>query len=302
MKPSAIVVALDCATDATSVALLVPSEEGWFRAVASQRDSSGARHGGGVLLPLMARLLQEVGASQEDIAALVVGTGPGTFTGVRIAVATARGLALALQKPVFGVTTLQAVAAQALSTENSGLESAVSGASEIDLLIPVVDARRGQVFACSYLPVVGPDHESEDGRRLVWSGDAPVAVAPDDVLECLLARRKGRGSSRSVVLVAGPGSLVHRCVPPGQEGRVQILCSELMLDAAWLVCGQEAFEGGAGFISRLRYACEAHTHGEKALLASSSVGDIGSPESVVPVYVRPPDADIHIKKMRDPWA
>lgn len=74
-------------------------------------------------------LVRDAGAEPGDIETLVVGTGPGSFTGVRMGLAAARGLAFALDVPVAGVSTLAALAA--------GSPGAV----------PVIDARRREIFA-----------------------------------------------------------------------------------------------------------------------------------------------------------
>lgn len=85
------------------------------------------------LLPLLEELLAEAGLDWGDLTALAVGTGPGNFTGVRIAVAAARGLALALGIPAIGITRLEALA--------FGLPRPVS---------VVEDARRGEVYVQTF--------------------------------------------------------------------------------------------------------------------------------------------------------
>lgn len=74
-------------------------------------------------------LLREAGAEPSELDALAVGTGPGSFTGVRIGLATARALAFALDLPAAGVSTLDVLAAGAPAA------------------VPVIDAKRGEVFA-----------------------------------------------------------------------------------------------------------------------------------------------------------
>lgn len=113
-----LILAFDTATEAATSALVRDGE------VLGERRSSAVR-----VLADADELLVEAGLSPEDLSALAVGTGPGSFTGLRIGLAAARGLALALDVPVAGVSTLDALAAGAPGS------------------VPLVDARRREVFA-----------------------------------------------------------------------------------------------------------------------------------------------------------
>lgn len=85
------------------------------------------------LIPLLERVLQDAALSWTALSALAVGTGPGNFTGVRIAVAAARGLALSLDVPAIGVTALEAAA--------HGLPRPIT---------VIEDARRGEVYVQTF--------------------------------------------------------------------------------------------------------------------------------------------------------
>ncbi len=112
-----LILAFDTATDVTTTALVRDGE------VLGERVSRAVR-----VLADADALLRDARAEPGELSQLVVGTGPGSFTGVRIGLAAARGLAFSLSIPVAGVSTLDALAAGA------------PGA------VPVIDARRKEVF------------------------------------------------------------------------------------------------------------------------------------------------------------
>lgn len=82
------------------------------------------------LTPMIERTLAEAGVTFGDLGRLVVDVGPGRFTGLRVGVATVRALALAIDRPVVGLTSLDVLA----------------GAVDVRPVVAVVDARRGEVF------------------------------------------------------------------------------------------------------------------------------------------------------------
>jgi tRNA threonylcarbamoyladenosine biosynthesis protein TsaB len=138
-----LTLAFDTATSAAATALVRDGEvlgERISRAVSVLEDAD--------------RLLRESGLERAELTRLVVGTGPGSFTGLRLGLATARGLALALDLPVAGVSTLDALAAGA------------PGA------LPVVDGGRREVFTLvDGEPAI---RVPEDVRAALCVGDGAV--------------------------------------------------------------------------------------------------------------------------------
>jgi tRNA threonylcarbamoyladenosine biosynthesis protein TsaB len=155
-----LILAFDTATDRATSALVSDGE------VLGERVSRAS-----TLLEDVDALLRQAGAHATDIDGLAVGTGPGSFTGTRIGLAVARGLAFALGVPVAGVSTLEALAAGA------------PGATA------VIDARRREVFVAGPTVLFPADLELEPGTLCVGDGAvryrelleaAGADVPPDD--------------------------------------------------------------------------------------------------------------------------
>jgi tRNA threonylcarbamoyladenosine biosynthesis protein TsaB len=170
-----VVLGFDTATPDTVVALAAgPAEPLELRHAPAPRERPGHA---AQLLPLAAALLRRAGLRFADVERIGVGVGPGTFTGLRIGVATARALAQGTGAEVAAVSTLQALA---IAAEHDGP------------VLAVLDARRGEAFAAAY----------EDGREIL----APAAVRP----EALAGLVQALPEPPEAWLAVGDGALAFR--------------------------------------------------------------------------------------------
>jgi len=182
-----LVLAFDTATEVATSALLDGEE------VLGERSSRAV-----TVLEDVDALFRQAGARPVDLEGIAVGVGPGSFTGVRIGLATARGLSLALAVGVAGVSTLDALAAGA------------PGA------LPVIDARRREIFVADPVPrALAPDAlELEPGTLCVGGGavryrailEAAGAVVPPDEDERHVPRARFHAALASAF---GPAELVE---------------------------------------------------------------------------------------------
>ena len=144
-----IVLGFDTSTPATALALRLPDGT----TLQARDDPAPGEHPGHAtrLLPLAAGLLAQAGLRFADVHRIAVGVGPGTFTGLRIGVASARGLAQSLDAELVGVSSLRALAFAAAN----GREAAETG-----VVLALIDARRGEAFAATYAPAEEPPGRS----------------------------------------------------------------------------------------------------------------------------------------------
>jgi tRNA threonylcarbamoyladenosine biosynthesis protein TsaB len=162
----------DTSTSASSACVLRADGDAFELNPPVERLSARPAHAS-ELMPAVADVMERAGVDYPDLTAIAVGIGPGTFTGLRIGIATARALATAAGLPLRRVSSLAALAA--------GIDA--------PLRLPLIDARRGELFAALH-----------DADGVVWP---PFAAAPED----LLARLHDGGLTP---LAAGDGSIRFR--------------------------------------------------------------------------------------------
>jgi len=150
------VLAIDTALDACAAAVL---DTGRSDPLASETRAMTRGHAE-ALMPLIARVMDAAGVEFAELDRVAVTVGPGSFTGVRVGIAAARGLALASGKPAVGLSTLAAYTAPHVAAGFTGT------------VVAVVDARHGQV----YLQAFGPGGRALAPPRLAHARDAVQAA------------------------------------------------------------------------------------------------------------------------------
>ena len=168
-----MLLAFDTATPLVSVAL----HDG--TGVVVELSSTQPMKHGEQLAPLIQQALDQAGIGRQDLTAIAVGVGPGPFTGLRVGLVTARTLGFVLQLPVYGVCSLDVIAAEA-----------AAGLSEPFLV--ATDARRKEVYLASY---------DEAGRRVT----GPDVLRPADAATDQLVVGEGA--------VLYPDSFPNRATP-----------------------------------------------------------------------------------------
>src|SRR4051794_29663608 len=191
-----LILAIDTALDACAAGVL-DTDAGRMIAQESLIMKRGHAE---ALMPLIGRVIKASGLGFANLDRIAVTTGPGSFTGLRVGLSAARGIALAAEKPVVGVTTLAAYAAPVV---NQGGEHPV---------ISAIDARHDHV----YLQAV-----AGNGSPLIWPCVAPV-------VEALQAARFG-----APYLVGNAAAVLGERWPAGAGAPVEIR-TQPAPDIAWV--------------------------------------------------------------------
>lgn len=153
------VLAIDTALAACSAAVFDSEQD---RIIVSKSVPMTRGHAE-ALMPIVARLMDETLMTLRELDRVVVTTGPGSFTGLRVGISAARGIAVAIGKPAVGVSTLSAYA---------GPYVAIAGDDALPV-VAAIDARHDHV----YLQVFDPDGETIHGPRIASLREAARAAA-----------------------------------------------------------------------------------------------------------------------------
>lgn len=195
------------------------------------------------LMPLIAQALADSGVAKAELDAIAVGTGPGSFTGLRIGLATAKGLAYALGKPCVGVPTLKAMA--------------YGTGAQIGLVVAMLDAKRGEVFAAVY--AAGNNDPS------TWAEVMPPShIGIEQLGETIRSLREGLRHTWQFVTVCGDVAAKY-AEALGLGEVVRVAQAGALLPRAWAVA-----ELGRSQLEK---------------------GDAGEPDAVLPVYLRKSEAE-----------
>lgn len=166
------------------------------------------------VLPAIAFTLDCAGLAREDVAGVVIGGGPGSFTGLRIAAATAKGLARGLDVPVFAYSGLRALAAEH---------------RRVPVVCGMFDARRGQVYAACYRTgeametLMEPDvgDAVEIAQRL--ASHEPLFVGPGALRNTERLERAGARVASGAAQTPGAAALLWLAWSDPERGRIEEL-------------------------------------------------------------------------------
>jgi tRNA threonylcarbamoyladenosine biosynthesis protein TsaB len=270
-RPALNLLAIETATDTVGVAL-VRSDGG-----ATERVHVGGREHAERLVPMIAEVCAASGCPLDSVDAVAVDVGPGLFTGLRVGVATAKALAQARQLRAVAVGSLEVLAAAAAGRAQA------EGLGRVETVVPVVDARRGEVFAAAYrLDTDGfasaarsDEPENPDAGRFVDVAPAvddwPMGLSPEHLVRWLSSLAARPGS----VLVVGDGAVRY----------MRELSEAPGLDLGWA-----ASLAAPPPVVLARLAVDRLVAGAKA----------AAPEDIVPDYRRPADARINWEQRPEP--
>ena len=207
------IILIETSTALCSVAL---AENGQITAY---RESSAPKAHASLTAVFIQEMLEERGLSIADCDAVCVSKGPGSYTGLRVGVSTAKGLCFGAGKPLLAVGTLDTLVAQALEIAGQAGNDDCTSTVIPDLIgdprfiIPMIDARRMEVYAAVFSPC---DREQSKGAYTQITETAPAIIDEDSFAEyleqgpCLFI---GDGAGKCADVIKHPNAHFCQCHP-----------------------------------------------------------------------------------------
>jgi len=161
------------------------------REIIAHRHTESGRQHASLLAPFVDEVIRELGIKVSDCDAVAVSEGPGSYTGLRVGVSTAKGLCFGSGKPLLSVNTLQILAMQ--------------GLGKADFIVPMIDARRMEVY-CAVYDAAGKEIAGTEAK-----------ILDENSLTELLATGKvlfiGDGAEKFKAVCQSPNALFESCCP-----------------------------------------------------------------------------------------
>jgi tRNA threonylcarbamoyladenosine biosynthesis protein TsaB len=185
-----IVLGVDAASTACSAAVLIDGRVAAERFMAMERGQAEA------LVPMIGEVLANAGVAVAGLGAVAVTVGPGAFTGVRIGLAAARGLAVATGLPCVGITTFEAVAEPVAGELGPGAT-----------LVAAIESKREEIFLQAFDGALVPLGEAfaatpEEAAARLPGGE--LVVAGDAAQRLIAGLVLGRGRAARIAAASGP--------------------------------------------------------------------------------------------------
>ena len=192
-----------CIETATTICSVALASDG---SILSERKSSEKNAHSAIITLFIDDILKEVGLEYTDIDAIAVSKGPGSYTGLRIGVSTAKGLCYALDVPLISVNTLQSMA--------KGMADNLINEDSSTLFCPMIDARRMEVYSAIF----------DNNTREVRETKAEI-IEPDSFAEYLTNHKMiffGDGAPKCRDIITHPNAVFYDDINPSAANMAEI--------------------------------------------------------------------------------